>query len=314
MPEPAGCFTLPPDRPRGPYRLAIAMVAVTIVVILKGAMVTSTGSGMAFSDWPLSDGELMPARSLETVPGFLEHFHRIAGAIAGLLSLLLAVWVHVRAVATRAARRLALFGLALIVVQGVVGGVGVLKNLPLLTSVTHATLAQVTIATFAVLAYMLSARWRATPAAPPDQSGRGRRLAAAAVAIVAVQTLIGAISRHGSAHPGSTTTALWTHVANAIAVFVLVLAAAGYAAGRLTWIPGVRALARWLVGLLILQILLGFVALLVRTRKDPANVEHLLRAGLISTHVLVGALLFLTTTLLAAHVFRGTRRDVDLAR
>ena len=41
------------------------------------AMVTSTGSGLAFLDWPLSDGELLPARSYETLAGFFEHFHRV---------------------------------------------------------------------------------------------------------------------------------------------------------------------------------------------------------------------------------------------
>jgi heme A synthase len=269
---------------------------------------------MAFSDWPLSDGELMPARSLETLPGFLEHFHRIAGALAGLLALALAVWVNARRLATTAARRLSLFGLALIAVQGVVGGVGVLERLPLLTSVTHGTLAQATIASFAVLAYMLSRRWLATPAAAADQVGRGRKIAAAGVAMVILQTILGAVSRHGSGSEAAgvrstATTVLWLHVGNATVVFVLLLLTAGIAAGRLGWIPGLRVLARWLIGLLIAQVVLGFVALLVRTNKTPANVEHLLRAGLISTHVLVGALLTLCATLLAAHVFRGTRRD-----
>src|SRR5262245_6379105 len=86
-----------PVAPAASYRLAVALVIVTIVVIAKGAMVTSTGSGMAYTTWPLSAGEVMPESSLTTLPGFLEHFHRIAGALAGLLALALTVLALPRA-------------------------------------------------------------------------------------------------------------------------------------------------------------------------------------------------------------------------
>jgi heme a synthase len=290
---------------RGPFRLAVAMVVVTTVTILWGAMTTSTGSGLAFADWPTSDGELMPARSLHTLPGFLEHFHRLFGATAGALSLTLAIWLQVGRLGNAAARRTAWFGLTLIIVQGVVGGVGVLKGLPAVTSVTHGTLAQLTLATFAWIAYQLSARHRHTSPLTSVAPGAGRKLMLLALAVLVVQTVIGALARHTN-----DTHALWTHVGNSFVVFVIGAIATAFAVGRLGAAPGIKGLARTIVTLLIVQIVLGFVVLAIRNAagKTPENVANVGTALVISVHVLIGALLTVSTATLAAHVFRATRR------
>src|SRR6478672_1465752 len=61
----------------------------TLFLIFAGAMVTSTGSGLAVPDWPLSYGMLMPPM----VGGiFYEHGHRMAAAAVGFLTLVLAFW------------------------------------------------------------------------------------------------------------------------------------------------------------------------------------------------------------------------------
>jgi len=250
----------------------------------------------------LSDGGLMPERSYTTLPGFLEHFHRIAGACAGVLAIWLVFAAARRSGGRSPAARMTQAGLLLIVVQGIVGGVGVRLQLPVLTSATHGTLAQITIATFAIAAYMLSPRWQATVPQQLPMARGARRMMLATVVLLIVQTVVGAIARHSTSQH-----ALWTHVSNAFVVFFVVLVAASVAAGKIGAVPGVPALARRLMGLLALQIVLGFAALLVRTGKHPENIEHLWRACLISTHVLVGALLTLVASLLLAHVWRGTR-------
>lgn len=288
---------------RGPFVLAVALVCWTIVVILKGAMVTSTGSGMAYADWPKADGQWLPESSYTTLPGFFEHFHRIAGAIAGLLSLTLVVHLwRCKALSTPGGRA-SLLGLGLIIVQGLVGGIGVLNNTPVAISSLHGTLAQLTIVTFAIAAYRLSPRWFATVPAPHPSAGSSRTMTTVAVVALVLQTYVGAIARH-SGNVG----ALWGHVGNALVVFLIVLVASGLAAGKLGSVPGIQKLAKVLLWLLVLQLVLGFIALLVRTGKDPKNVEHLWRAALISSHVLVGSLLTVTASLLAAHVFRGAVR------
>ena len=116
--------------------------------------------------------------------------------------------------------------------------------------------------------------------------------------------MIGGIARHTNSSP-----ALWTHVGNSFVVFVAGVIATGFAVGRLRAIPGVSPIARWLALLLILQIVLGFIALLVRNGagKTPENVANLGTAALISVHVLLGTVLTVLAAALWAHVHRGTR-------
>lgn len=293
-----------PLRTAGPFRLSVAILLFVVVTILKGALTTSTGSGLAYLDWPLSDGQLMPESSYTTLPGFFEHFHRVVGAVTGLLALCLACWLQFWRLGTPVARLTAWCGGTLILIQGLVGGAGVLKGLPAITSVTHGTLAQLTLAVFGCLSYLLSDRYAATPVAVGVRTGAGRKLAVAAVVVLVVQTVVGAVARHtNNAH------ALWTHVGNAFVVFVVVAIATAFAVGKLATSPGIVGLARTTVTLLLLQVVLGFVALLVRNSagKTPENVERLGNAILISLHVLLGALLTVLAATLAAHVFRATR-------
>lgn len=289
---------------KGPFRLALTMVIVTAVTILWGALTTSTGSGLAFADWPLSDGELMPESSYTTLPGFLEHFHRLFAGLAVLLALSLAIWLQSKKLGDAKARATAWLGGSLILTQGIIGGVGVLKGLPAATSVTHGTLAQLTLSTFAWATYQLSDRYRATPPAPGVAPGSGRKLVLAALFFLVLQTVIGAVARHtNSPH------ALWTHVGHSLVVFLVGSIATAFAIGKLADTPGIRGLSRAIVLLLIVQIALGFVALAIRNTagKTPENVANFGTATVISVHVLLGALLTVLMASLAAHVFRATR-------
>lgn len=289
---------------RGPFRLAVAMLIVTTITILKGALTTSTGSGMAYPDWPLSDGQVMPESSYTTLPGFFEHFHRLAASSAGLMALALALWLHFGRIGQALVRRTAWCGGCLILLQGVVGGTGVLNNLPAVTSVTHGTLAQLTLATFAWIAYQLSDRYHATVPLATVAPGTGRKLMLFALGMLVAQTVLGAVARHtNSPH------AMWTHVGNAFVVFVIATIATAFAVGRLGAVPGIPVLTRWIVGLMMGQIALGFVVLAVRNPagKTPDNVQHLGPAAVISMHVVIGALLTVLVATLAAHVYRATR-------
>jgi len=290
---------------RGPFRLAIVMLIVTTFTILWGALTTSTGSGMAYADWPLSDGQLMPESSYTELPGFFEHFHRLIASSAGLIALGLWIWLLIGGHADRRATMTAFFGGCLVLIQGVVGGTGVLMNLPAVSSVTHGTLAQLILATFGWLAYQLSGRYRQTGIAHEAGPGAGRKLAIFAVLVVVLQTIFGAIARHtNSPH------ALWTHVGNAFVVFLVMTIATAFAVGKLGSAKGIKGLAQTIVLLLILQIALGFVALAIRNDagKQPENVDRLGAAITISVHVLLGAMLTALMAALAAHVFRATRR------
>jgi cytochrome c oxidase assembly protein subunit 15 len=120
------------------HRFAVLTAACTLALIFIGGLVTSTGSGLAVPDWPLSYGMLMPPM----VGGvFFEHGHRMAATFVGMLTTVLAVWTARRE--TRAGvRRLAWAALLAVIAQGLLGGLTVKFLLPAPVSVAHACLAQ----------------------------------------------------------------------------------------------------------------------------------------------------------------------------
>jgi cytochrome c oxidase assembly protein subunit 15 len=70
------------------------VAASTLFLIFAGAMVTSTGSGLAVPDWPLSYGKFFPPM----VGGiFYEHGHRMIAATVGFLTVIQAIWLQRRA-------------------------------------------------------------------------------------------------------------------------------------------------------------------------------------------------------------------------
>ena len=72
------------------YHYAVLTAVVTWLLLIAGGLVTSTDSGLAVPDWPLSFGMWFPPM----VGGVLyEHGHRMIAAVVGLMILALAVWV-----------------------------------------------------------------------------------------------------------------------------------------------------------------------------------------------------------------------------
>ena len=61
--------------------------------------------------------------------------------------------------------------------------------------------------------------------------------------------------------------------------------------------------------LLLLQILLGFFTLAVRRVKDPSNIEHIGSSLVATSHVVIGAALFLSSALLFYRALRNLRGE-----
>ena len=180
------------------------VAAATLILILAGGFVTSTGSGLAVPDWPNTYGWFMFAFPLDKMVGgiFWEHSHRLIASTVGFLILLLAFWLA--RVEPRAwVRRLGFIALAAVITQGILGGITVLWFLPAPISISHAGLAQIVLCLAVSIAVVTSRGWNRgysahTRAAAPDDRVL-QRVAVATTALIYVQIIVGATMRHTGA-------------------------------------------------------------------------------------------------------------------
>lgn len=117
----------------GFVRVAIATAGATLLLLLVGTYVRATDAGLAFGDWPLMGGSLLPPLGGIRTSMFL---HRLVALVAGLLVL----WTFIRSrVAPRSepVARLAAWSLALISVQMLVGAAQIWTLLEAWTVAAH---------------------------------------------------------------------------------------------------------------------------------------------------------------------------------
>jgi len=177
-------------------RYAALCAVATLGLIALGGLVTSHGAGMAVPDWPTTYGYNMFLFPVSQWVGgiFYEHTHRLYASAVGLLTVILAVWLHLRAPDRRVVA-LGWAALVLVIVQGVLGGlrVSLMKDS---IGVLHAALAQAFFLLLTLIAVLTSAwwgRWRKdAPAVPPVLF----RWALLATALIFVQLMVGATMRH----------------------------------------------------------------------------------------------------------------------
>ena len=152
-------------------RVGTRTVAVCVFLLLiAGALVTSTQSGLAVPDWPLSYGKVMPPM----VGGILfEHGHRlVAAAVSTLVGLELGALLLLLK-GKRTVKVLAATAFIAILLQALLGGLTVLFLLPPAVSSAHAALAEIVFALTAVVAFMCSRTWADLTARQPALAGSG---------------------------------------------------------------------------------------------------------------------------------------------
>jgi cytochrome c oxidase assembly protein subunit 15 len=162
----------------------------TLFLIFAGAMVTSTGSGLAVPDWPLSYGMLMPPM----VGGiFYEHGHRMIASFVGFLTVLQAILLQ-KYEPKKFVRTLGWLSVGAVILQGVLGGVTVLLLLPKAVSVSHAALAEIFFSLTVSIAFFTS-RWY-HELRTMEKGDAPVRMAWGLTTIIYLQILAGAVMRH----------------------------------------------------------------------------------------------------------------------
>jgi cytochrome c oxidase assembly protein subunit 15 len=289
------------------------VAASTLFLIYAGAMVTSTGSGLAVPDWPLSYGRLMPPM----VAGiFYEHGHRLIAATVGFLTVIQALWLW-RAEPKRFVRTLGWASLGAVIAQGLLGGLTVKLLLPHSVSIAHAGLAEIFLCLNVSVAFFTS-RWYAALRAR-EEGNVPVAWATALPIVVYLQILAGALMRHlgaglaipdfplsmGRLVPAFATTAIAVNFAHrvgatVVAVVVTVVLVRVFRSGP----QPLRRAATMLVAVVALQIYLG-----AKVVCDAA-LHH---ASITSFHVMTGALTLATSLVLALSARAMARRSESRA-
>ena len=194
----AGTGCLPPkvQAPRWLHRYTVLTATMTLCLIFVGGLVTSTESGMAVPDWPLSFGQVFPPM----VGGVLfEHGHRMVAAFVGMLTVALVVF-YGRWEPRTWVRWLARGALGVVILQGLLGGLTVLLRLPTAVSVTHACLAQTFLCLMVTLAVCTAPGWQTHEASLVTSALPSlHTLTRLSTSIIFIQLLLGALMRHTGA-------------------------------------------------------------------------------------------------------------------
>lgn len=299
---------------------ALGSVWVFVLVAL-GAFTTSIGAGMAFPDWPLSNGSVNPHGWLTEIDKFAEHSHRLSGTMMGLITIVLAVWLH-RCEGRRWLRRLGWWSLGIVIVQGLIGGKRVLLDtlgvpgfdmtVGQMLRIPHGVLAQVYVCVLFAIAAGVSRSWihHTLGEAGPHV----RWLGWWCVALIFVQLGVAVTMRHnqaGMAIPtfpfstpdGGLLPAIWdyrvvlhfAHRVMAAVIGVLLLVYGHFLWREKSLVPTLRAASWLLAGLVALQIYLG--AQIIWTGRSVT---------MTTGHVILGALTLATTFVVAFFTQRSS--------
>lgn len=282
-------------------RFSVATVITTVLLLSWGGVVTSIGAGMAFPDWPTSLGSynlLNPVEGWWQVPAYLaEHGHRLIASLVGLLTVILAAWTWWED--PRAwMRKLGLGAVALVVAQGILGGLRVLW-VSLDLAMVHACVAQIFFAVLVAMTLFVTDTWRSRNDLLPttDAAARLRWGSYAAAVVIYLQIVLGALLRHpGAGMSGGYTT---LHVTGAFLVVGGVLGVFVVAEKHFDDLPSIRRTAWFLLGTMGLQFALGLASLLL-TLYEPAGQGGVASYVVLTVaHLVVGALLFGTSIVMA---------------
>jgi cytochrome c oxidase assembly protein subunit 15 len=243
-------------------RMAVLALAATLPLLLLGGLVTSSLAGLSVPDWPGTYGGNMFLYPISLMASekhvYLEHSHRLFGALVGMTSIALLV-TTLALESRRWMKAWATTIFLLVCVQGLLGGFRVTESSTAL-ALAHGVLAQIVFLLMAMFAAYTTAAYVQGPASPDDRDRRRRTFATALLHSLLLQLAMGAAYRHtGSAH------ILYTHIALAFLVVTVGMVAGMAASGRIAggvdpFSAAVRRTGSVVVAVVILQFILGWGA------------------------------------------------------
>lgn len=307
--------------------MGIVATANILVMIVLGGLVTSYEAGLAVPDWPNSFGHNMLLYPVSEMKGgiFYEHAHRLFGMLVGATVLSFATLAF-RGSVPPVARALAGVLVALVVVQGILGGLRVTGNVTASMSaadlapdtrlaVVHGMLGQCVFAVAMIATFACGGALERARVAVAGASSI-HMLPAAALGALVCQLFLGASMRHLQVPPTAEAGAkipawaLHGHVTMALIAFILVFLA-GSRCAKATDVPVLRMTGKAAMHTVSLQLLLGIGALVAVLLRRGADVPWW-EAVSTTAHQALGAILLATVATLAV-LARQVRSPIDSA-
>jgi cytochrome c oxidase assembly protein subunit 15 len=280
------------------HRFACLLAGLTFLLLVAGASVTSNRAGLAVPDWPTTYGQFMFSFPMSKWVGniFYEHGHRLIASAVGMLTVALALWL-VRAEPRRWVRRLGISALAVVIAQGILGGLTVKFMLPPPISIAHASLAEAFFCIAVTLAIVTSEKWMQPAVATQVPDGRlVRRLALASTVAIYIQIILGAAIRHAEV-------STFAHILGAMAVFGCVVGT-GFVVLFSVRQKGFLRHTILLLCLVTAQIALGLMTLMVRVPKSSEGQLSAIQVLLPTAHLALGALVLAASLAMTLKTWR----------
>ena len=289
------------------YRIAIITAAATFLLIVIGGIVTSTESGLAVPDWPTTFGYNMFLYPIsEMVGGILyEHSHRLMGSLVGLLTIVLFILLLIKD-SRKWVKWLGFAALIGVSVQGVLGGLRV-TELNLNFAIVHACLAQAFFALLCGICLFTSRQWlknQSIGQIEGIQSKKLRRLSLFTTSLIYFQLIFGAVLRH-------TGSRLDAHLLFAFLVTLHIFLLVRRVLLTDEHKQGIgQSLPLLLLGLLVLQLILGTGAYLTKLTALGESVSALITDIITTAHVAIGALMLVSSFVITLIIFRYTDNSI----
>jgi heme a synthase len=313
-----------------PNRLAVVLACATFPLVWVGGLVTTTDAGMAVPDWPTTYGYnlfLYPWQSWLAGPWdlFVEHGHRLLASTVGMVTtgLLVALW---RSEPRAWVRNLGFAALALLIFQGVLGGMRVLLDERTL-AMLHGCTGPLFFALSIALVVFTSKTWLEAPAIVDDpQFSHVRRLVVVTAVLFYLQLVFGALLRHMpiESQPATFALAIRFHLLLAGVLILHVTLLTWLVARHCRRIRPIFRLTMALASLLTIQLLLGASTWIVKFSVPTWAVGWIpwavaansagdwLQTHIVTGHVAVGSLLLgigVATALLAQRLLACGSRE-----
>ena len=283
------------------HRLAWASLVVSVLLTMGlGGAVTSAEVGMAYPTWPDMNGASLFNFFYGELAGEhgaganLEHTHRQAGTLIGLMSIGLVLATLLVKGVPAAWKRLSTLILLLVIAQGLLGAFRVTENAQA-TGVIHAVGAQLVVVAIVAMIVRSSRRWTLDRAVRRSaEAGKLRLWSLVAIVVLFLNLVAAASLRHKEAAFGGHFVLALT--ASAVLLGVVWLVARHFSDHGPLWRQ-----ARRLANLLGAQLGLGlgtwaFIWGPMAGRLESEKARFLAQAGFATAHLLVGVCVLAVVT------------------